>query len=66
MNATVVVRITQERSMLRTIKYWAVYDPLTRLIVGGGKTKNEAKTGCPSDCVLVQMKGNYMPKVKRS
>ena len=50
---------------LRTITCWAVYNPRGRRIVTGFRTRKEFKefysSGIPIGCVLVKMKGHYIP-----
>ena len=51
---------------LRTIACWVVYNPKRRSIVNGFRTKKEllnhyGANVIPIGCVLVRMKGNYVP-----
>lgn len=51
---------------LRTIKFWAIYAPGSRMVLHLYRFKHQAAAkleGMPTlkeDCVLVEMKGNYV------
>jgi hypothetical protein len=52
---------------LRTIQFWAIYNSVTRNIIAKARTKKElsARWGDLKDepwCVLVKMKGHYLPR----
>jgi hypothetical protein len=55
---------------LRTIICWVAYNPKRRRIVNGFRTKKEFSrhytAGIPIGCVLVKMKGNYVPREPQS
>lgn len=50
---------------LRTIICWVAYDPKRRRILNGFRTQKEFRNhyaaGIPIGCVLVKMKGHYVP-----
>jgi len=51
---------------LRTIQCWAVYNPKRKAIVNGFRTQKDMRSyysaGIPIGCVVVKMKGNYVPR----
>lgn len=49
---------------LRTITVWALYDPHTRMILSLKKFKKQIKLRNYEGCVVVKMKGHYLPPRK--
>ncbi len=49
---------------LRTIILWAIYRPKFKHIVTTAPTKKAllAKNHLPADCVVVRLKGHYVPR----
>lgn len=50
---------------LRTLKYWAIYDPERGVIVDGATTKTDAevfRNRQYEGCVLVRMRGHYVKR----
>lgn len=52
---------------LRTIKFWAIYDPEQKHLVTTRLTKKELvkRAHMPHGCVLVKMVGHYLPPRRR-
>jgi len=55
--------VNRFRSKLRTIAFWAIYDPANKQLITSRPTKRELVKRCyiPYGCVVVQMKGHYFP-----
>lgn len=55
---------------LRAITCWTVYNPKRKAIVTGHRTKKDLKLwypcGIPIRCVVVKMKGQYLPSQPQS
>lgn len=49
---------------LRTITFWAIYDPKHKYILTTKQRKRELVRTChvPDGCVVVKMKGHYVRK----
>jgi hypothetical protein len=48
---------------LRTIAFWAIYNPKAKMVLATHPTKKYIVERCnvPEGCVVVQMKGHYLP-----